>query len=454
MKMKNTKPPVPKPRGKMDDRDKLFLALTIIVGAAIFWYGASSTLTNWLKAPLLLAILFGSGKLMAHFGKLENYHGIIILRGEKGFGIMHYFAKYPKLMRALADFGLSMGFGMIYSFLIFRNRPKKFIAHFVLVAFFFAALFLANATEQTGYWITAIGILGGLLFFGIASLVIQALNILTVPGTTAGAALVVPGVTIPFWEGLIAIVVAASVHEIAHGVLAMVEKLEVKNSGAILFGVLPIGAFVEPNEQKLSALAIHKKRRILIAGTTSNFLVFLLFALLLVPMGSAVMGYSNGVKVETVVKDSVSNGVLAENEVISAVDGKAMSNVPAFQNYMKGKKEGDKLALTTNLGDKTLIVGKNGKIGIYPENNFPTENLLVSALLFIYATFSWIFVINLALAIINLVPIFLTDGYRLVFEEAKGAFPSKNDSYAKKIAIAAGALSVILLLINFLPNFR
>ncbi|MFH1257841.1 MAG: site-2 protease family protein, partial [Candidatus Micrarchaeota archaeon] len=336
---------------------------------------------------------------------------------------------------------------------VFRKHPKKFFGHALIVCTFFGTLLYSNSTAQSGWGMAAIGMLGGLLFFGIASLVIQALNIITVPESTAGAALIVPGVTIPFWEGLIAIIIAVTVHEIAHGVLAMIEKLEVKNSGVILFGVLPVGAFVEPNEKKLSGLEMHKKRRILIAGTTANFLTFLLFSVLIIPLVPLGMGMADGVQVAALSKDSASLGILAEKDIITAVNGQSATNYPQFAELMKGKKEGDVVKLTTDKGEKSIILGANGKMGIVPENHFPENIFAIGAFLFILGTMSWVIIINLALAVINLVPIFLTDGYRLVYEEARGVFPSKGDTNAKRIAIAAGAICVLLLLINFLPNF-
>ncbi len=448
------KQPIVKPKRLKNSEKLLLLIIAAVAGAAFIWV-AASTLDNWFKAPLLPLILFGAGKIIAQIGRFENYHGIIIFRGERGFGLMRYFARFPRAMRALADFGLSMGFGLVYGFLVFKNKPKKFLIHILFVGLFF--LYGVSTPypgdELTNTIIKTAGILGGLLFFGISALLMHGMRILTEEGTTAGAALIVPGVTIPLWEGLIAIIIAASVHEIAHGILAMVEKLELKNSGAILFGVLPVGAFVEPDEKKMAKMEIHKKRRILIAGTTSNFLFSMIFALLLIPITAMVIGYAGGVQIASITKDAALAGILEEKDVITGVNGVGVSTISEFQEQMKGKAEGEVVVLSTNKGDKSVELGENGKMGFIPQNYFPEDIFSLSALLFIASIFYWTALINSALAIINLVPIFLTDGYRLVFEEAKGIFPSKNDTFAKRIAIAAGVASVLLLLVNFLPNF-
>ncbi|MBI5224437.1 site-2 protease family protein [Candidatus Micrarchaeota archaeon] len=438
--------------------DKLALAVVALVSIAAFFYLATSNYSNFIKVPAILALLVGSGKVIAKLGGYEEYYGIIIFRGKRGFAAMRYFAKYPRIMRAIADFGLSLGFGMLYSIYIYKGNWKKILAHFVLIcAFFYGFIIYGNPTiynDSLPYYLSAIGIAGGLLIFGVASLAIQAYMILTVSGSSAGATLVVPGVTIPFWEGLIAIIIAAGVHEISHGILALVEKLEVKNSGAILFGILPIGAFVEPNEEKLATLEIQKKRRILIAGTTSNFILFMIFTAVGLIASPLVLGMANGVEVVQVSKDGTANGLLAENEVIYSVDGTAVKNYPEFASIMKNRKEGETVMLATDLGAKKIVLGKNGKMGIAPANSYPMEDLPTAAVLFLFGTLGLIILINFALAVINLVPIFLTDGYRLVFEEAKEAFPSKNNATAKRVAIIAGIASVILLLINFLPNFK
>jgi len=61
---------------------------------------------------------------------------------------------------------------------------------------------------------------------------------LAIPGTSFGP------VHIPLVEGIIALIIALIFHEGAHGVTAIGERVPVDEGGILLFGLLPIGAYV------------------------------------------------------------------------------------------------------------------------------------------------------------------------------------------------------------------
>ncbi len=62
----------------------------------------------------------------------------------------------------------------------------------------------------------------------------------------------IPGVNefIPFTWGVIALIVALVVHEFSHAILCRVEGIRVKSMG-ILFALVPIGGFAEPDDEQL-----------------------------------------------------------------------------------------------------------------------------------------------------------------------------------------------------------
>lgn len=439
-------------------KDVLLTACIGAVALALFYYIAVSQLSNWLKAPALIAVLVGSGLLMQKIAGFEGYYGLLVFRGEKGFRAMRYAAeKFGGTARKLADFGLSLGFGLLYSYYLFGRKDfKKFLAHAAAVTAFFLLVQPGVAKNVAGFpeIVFAFNLAFGLLAFGVQSLVIQGTKILTTSNAPAGAALIIPGITIP-WEGLIALVIAIAVHEIAHGILCMVEKLEVKNSGAVLFGILPIAAFVEPNEEKLKDLEIHKKRRILVAGITSNFFVFVIFLLFAQLAALGLAGFETKPAIVKVLDTGTAAGILQDNEVILAVNGAAVESVEEFAAEMKKMPEGNKAVLKTSLGEKTVVAGKDGKIGISVADKPAAEDAFAYGIMaFLFIVFNLTALINFALATINLLPIFFTDGYRLFYEEARHAFPSAGDLVAKRIAVAAGVVSVLLILINFIPSFR
>lgn len=128
-----------------------------------------------------------------------------------------------------------------------------------------------------------------MLFFSIQHIVVQR------PPLTAANdlknVLAIPGVndfipfTIAVWLGLLATMV---VHEFGHAILCRVEGIRVKSMG-VLMAVIPIGAFVEPDEEDQEKTRGLAKMRMFGAGITNNILLGLLcFALVVFLLGFAV----------------------------------------------------------------------------------------------------------------------------------------------------------------------
>ena len=97
-------------------------------------------------------------------------------------------------------------------------------------------------------------------------------------------ALVLPGINpiLPLeYLGYIvlALIIAIIVHEFSHGVLTLVGKIKVKSLG-ILYLIIPMGAFVEPDEEQLKKTSIGKRMRVYAAGPMSNFVVAFIVLLL------------------------------------------------------------------------------------------------------------------------------------------------------------------------------
>ena len=90
-------------------------------------------------------------------------------------------------------------------------------------------------------------------------------------------ALVLPGINPILPIGhlgyiVLALIIAIVVHEFSHGILSLVGKIKVKSLG-ILYFIIPIGAFVEPDEEQLKKTSIRRRMRVYAAGPMSNFVV-------------------------------------------------------------------------------------------------------------------------------------------------------------------------------------
>lgn len=91
----------------------------------------------------------------------------------------------------------------------------------------------------------------------------------------------IPGINplIPIWYGILGLAVAIIIHEFSHGILARVADIKVKTLG-LIFLVVPMGAFVEPDEEGMQELSKVKRDRIYAVGPTSNVILAIVLALI------------------------------------------------------------------------------------------------------------------------------------------------------------------------------
>jgi membrane-associated protease RseP (regulator of RpoE activity) len=131
---------------------------------------------------------------------------------------------------------------------------------------------------------------GGVVLAGVIDLILYGKKeVLSLP---AGGTFLLPGVNLPLFEGILALVVIMLVHEGAHAVLARIGKIPVASSGVVLFGVIPIGAFVEPDEGKLAKADDVRQSRVLVAGCTANLMASVIFFILFAVLALAMINLS------------------------------------------------------------------------------------------------------------------------------------------------------------------
>jgi len=162
-------------------------------------------------------------------------------------------------------------------------------------------------------------------------------NILLLPGINE----YVPS-TLAVW---LAFIITIGVHEFGHAILCRVENIKVKTMGALI-AVIPIGFFVEPDEEELDKTKGMAKVRMFGAGITNNLVVgFSCFFLLLLCMG-LVTPVSQPV-IHGVYKDypAASAGILP-GSIVTAVNGVLVSNRADLSTILNSTKPGNTLTLT------------------------------------------------------------------------------------------------------------
>lgn len=90
--------------------------------------------------------------------------------------------------------------------------------------------------------------------------------------------LAIPGLNpmLPLVYGVIGLVVAMVIHELAHGIQSRANDIEVESSG-LLYAVVPVGAFVEPNNEQLERSDRRTRMDMYSAGIATNTVAAIVF---------------------------------------------------------------------------------------------------------------------------------------------------------------------------------
>ncbi len=157
-----------------------------------------------------------------------------------------------------------------------------------------------------------------------------------------------PGINpfIPLTSGILALAVAIIVHEFSHGILARKWKVKIKSLGILLF-IVPIGAFVEPDEEEMQALDRPKRAAIYAAGPGSNVVLAVLLAVIFsLGMMSAVQAKAPGMGITSIVAESPAEMEgLAMGMIITHIDGVAVETAARFTEVLGQKDAGQVLSV-------------------------------------------------------------------------------------------------------------
>jgi len=145
-------------------------------------------------------------------------------------------------------------------------------------------------------------------------------------------ALAIPGVNdfLPLSvapEILFGLALGLIVHEGGHGLLCRVEGIDIESMGLALLTVVPVGAFVEPDEEELLRSDRGSQTRMYAAGVTNNFALSLLALLLLFGPVAGSIAVVDGVPVGGTLQGTpaAASGI-GSGDVITAVDGQPVAD--------------------------------------------------------------------------------------------------------------------------------
>ena len=149
-------------------------------------------------------------------------------------------------------------------------------------------------------------------------------------------ALVIPGVNqfLPLSvapEIVLGLLVGLVVHEGGHGLLCRVEDIDIESMGLALLAVIPMGAFVEPDEESQATADRGDRTRMFAAGVTNNFAITVLaFALLFGPVVGSI-AVAPGVPVGGALNGTpAADAGIDRGDVITGVNGDRVANASEF----------------------------------------------------------------------------------------------------------------------------
>lgn len=290
---------------------------------------------------------------------------------------------------------------------------------------------MANLSPKFWKWFMNIGIV--ISYIAMIYITWTLVSSLSSMLETPSVSLVIPGVEmpgssiyVPLGYGLIALATVLIVHEFSHGILAIVEKINVKSVGLMLFAILP-GTFMEPDEEEMKEAKKSSKLRIYAAGSMANITLAVMALLIVSAVGSYVIPSTfeeDGIEVDRLVGDSPASKVLKEGMIIESIDNHKVHDSNSYVNAVNNLKPGQNITIGTNEGDYSIILDKNpnneskGYMGIQAAKHYELNDGVASiygdTLPWIWfgvlELFQWICILNLGIGLFNLLPLKPLDG--------------------------------------------
>jgi membrane-associated protease RseP (regulator of RpoE activity) len=458
----------------------IFLLLTIAVALLLFYVIVFQLeISGALKFLLVVIEMTAVNQLLIKRYRLSSELGLVLLKSKKGIEIIDGLAMKEKAFNFMADVGTSISYGLLSVVLMRKNVSAASVLVGIVVlavlslfvapvAFAFLLQIIGRESVSTSVgelstspdygflFFSLMLVAGGLFLFILFGIVFYGITVFkalittvflgsdAMARTSPGGTLLLPGVNLPFIEGILALAIVMVVHEGAHAVLSRIARVPILSSGIVLFGIIPIGAFVEPDEKKLMKVEDPKQTRVLVAGPTANLITATVFFIAFMGFFYTTSELREGVLLiePSDPNQSAEQPPLPPGTLIFRIDGKYME-LEDFQSGL-GLPADTEIEIVTNKGTIQRMTDANGKLGITflylsRETLFSVyrEPLLQS----IYVLLGLSVALNFVVGAVNILPIPLFDGYRIVDVNIK------NKTVVKAISYSA----LFFFILNFLP---
>jgi membrane-associated protease RseP (regulator of RpoE activity) len=170
-----------------------------------------------------------------------------------------------------------------------------------------------------------------------------------------GSVLLLPGINpvLPIVYGWVAIVCAVMLHEGAHGVVARSAGFRVKSSGLLFFLFVPIGAFVDVDEEQIKKAKPRASSRVMAAGVGANAVVAAVCLIgVLVVVGGLVPAIDGVYVSEVTVGMPADVAGLMPKDVLVSIEDVRINSTMDLRNSLDNKTAGDIVRVTVARGER------------------------------------------------------------------------------------------------------
>lgn len=428
---------------------------------------------DWTIPILILIATVPAFFVKRFFPKAEVQFILVLWRTQKGKKWLDSLARMkPAFWRWFADIGLIFAFGIIGAAYLLQSRTVKRVSSIVLAYLVFLSYALIYLLPSLAGIMTGVPPIlssaqllllyvfgfGAFSIYGLAEHAFDVIakyvvGVKPVPGVVP----IIPGVEIPGVQfflpihAIVSLIILVVVHELAHGILARAEGFRVKSLGVLTAGLLPIGAFTEPDEKQMKAGSALKRLRVFTAGSMANFAAAVFFAFLFVGAYSV-----------------LTPGMAAEQRsAIAYYNVTAVgNNTPAYGILQPGMAvynisfERAPFALTDVATEKGTFTFQRNAAGLIGVSLTPIFSHDLSAGYWIQKGFleilDFTWELNILIGAINFLPFAIFDGARIfedIFMFYSRRLGIKDGKTVKKIVRATTYVLLALLIINALPLF-
>jgi membrane-associated protease RseP (regulator of RpoE activity) len=197
----------------------------------------------------------------------------------------------------------------------------------------------------------------------------------------------------PVTYGLIALIITLVIHEAGHGIVARVHNIRVESTGILLFLGIPVGAFVNIEQELLVKASVKQKSAILTAGALNNMILAAISLIALYFVISTLTPIATSGESKTgVVVMSVNDGSLAskiglsKESIIQTIAGQKVHGVDDLGKLLRSNlghniqitwqdKTGQKITRSVNL--PPFVSSNKGILGIAITDLTPNPSLVL-----------------------------------------------------------------------------